>query len=117
MAPDAVVGIQCSSPLVSPESYWCVVNTLEQSGFHVRPFHATVPTFGVWGFALAALGELPSEPQLAPTVSPHLRFLNQRVLDDLFIMPRDINRVETEINRLNNQVLVRYHDREWGRWE
>ncbi len=117
MASGAVVAIQCSSPLVSPKSYWCVVNTLEQSGFHVRPFHAAVPTFGVWGFALATLEELPSRPQLAPNVSQQLRFLNQRVLDDLFILPRDINRVETEVNRLNNQVLVRYYDDDWGRWE
>lgn len=117
MAPRAVVTIQCSSPLVSPKSYWCVINTLEQSGFRVRPFQATVPAFGVWGFALAAVDALPPNPQLAPQVSQQLRFLDQSVLDDLFIMPKDMNHVETEINRLNNQVLVRYYDREWSRWQ
>jgi spermidine synthase len=117
MAPGAAVSIQCSSPLVSPESYWCVINTLEQSGFRVRPFQATVPTFGVWGFALAAIENLPPNPQLAPYVGEQLRFLDQNVLDDLFMMPRDMRRVETEVNRLNNQVLVRYYDREWSRWQ
>ena len=117
LAPQGVVTIQCSSPLVSPKSYWCVINTLEQSGFRVRPFQATVPTFGVWGFALAAVDDLPPIPQLSPQVSQQLRFLDQTVLDGLFIMPKDISPVETEINRLNNQVLVRYYDREWSRWQ
>ena len=38
---------------VRPASYWCIVRTLEAAGFAVRPYHAAVPSFGVWGFALA----------------------------------------------------------------
>ena len=113
----AAVNIQCSSPLVSPESYWCVVTTMEHAGFHVRPFHATVPTFGIWGFALSSPTAVPSVPALDPKVGTQLRYLNQDVLQSLFVAPQDVQRVPTEVNRLNNQILVRYYDQEWSRWQ
>ena len=48
------VGIQCTSPLVAPRSFWCIIGTMEQAGFAVRPYRVSVPTFGVWGFGLAS---------------------------------------------------------------
>ncbi|MCP4511508.1 MAG: hypothetical protein GY826_34490 [Fuerstiella sp.] len=112
-----MLNIQCSSPLVSPESYWCVVTTLEDCGFEVQPFHATVPTFGVWGFALASATPLSKPLNLPVSVAAELRFLDQNVMDHLFVTPRDLQRVDTEVNRLNNQVLVHYYEREWSRWQ
>jgi spermidine synthase len=31
-------------------------------------------------------------------------------------MSRDLAPVEVEINRLDNQALVRYYEAEWDRW-
>ncbi len=31
----------------------------------------------------------------------------------MFELPSDIRRVDTEVNRLDNQILVRYYDEEW----
>ena len=45
----APVAIQCTSPLVAPRSYCCVLRTMDAAGFAVRPYHAPVPSFGVWG--------------------------------------------------------------------
>jgi spermidine synthase len=39
-----------------------------------------------------------------------LRFLNDRTLQALFDMPADMGPVEVEINRLDNQALVRYYE-------
>ena len=41
------------------------------------------------------------------------RFLNDRVMQSMFVFPNDLAPVETEINRLDNQILVRYYDNEW----
>src|SRR5205807_9171625 len=49
LAPDAAVGIQCTSPLFARTSFWCIVKTVEAAGFAVRPYHVAVPSFGVWG--------------------------------------------------------------------
>ncbi len=41
------------------------------------------------------------------------RFLTPETTPGLFLFPRDMTRVEAEVNRLNNQVLVRYFEQEW----
>ncbi len=117
IAPGGAVAVQCTSPLVAPQAYWCIIGTLEAAGFAVHPYHVTVPAFGVWGFALAT-----PQPASVPTgipaeVAPHLRFLDREALAALFQMPIDLRRVETEVNRLDNQVLVRYYDAEWRKWD
>ena len=49
------------------------------------------------------------------TLPPSLRFVNEEVLAQLPKFPPDMSRVETEINRLNNQALVRYFEEEWAK--
>ena len=113
LAPEAAVAVQCTSPLSARTSYWCIIRTLEAAGFHVRPYQATVPSFGVWGFALAR-----GQPFLPPERVPEgLRFLDSANLAALFSFSPDISSVPAEINRLDNQVLVRYYEAEWGRLE
>lgn len=113
----AMISIQCTSPLVAPKSYWCIVNTLEAIGFHVRPYHASVPTFGEWGYVLASLAPIPERLTLSEDLQGQNRFLNNSVLNSLFEFPPDLAKVPAEINQLNNQALVRYYDEEWGRWK
>lgn len=114
LAADAVISVQCTSPLVAPRSYWCIVKTLESVGFHARPYHAAVPTFGEWGFVLASTAPLPETLSLSCDIVGPSRFLTDRVLNSLFDLPPDLARVEAEVNQLNNQVLVHYYDQEWG---
>lgn len=113
LADDGRIGIQCTSPLIAPRSYWCILNTMQDAGFHVQPYHASVPTFGIWGFALAGKQPLTSEPALAENLTGPLRFLNSRTMSDLFSTPNDLTRHDSEVNRLNNQALVQYYDQEW----
>jgi len=114
--PDAGIGIQCTSPLVAPRSYWCILETLRSCGFDVRPYHAAVPTFGVWGFALAqrdgADGDLGRTLHL-PADLPGLQFLTNATLNGLFELPADQQPLPSPVNRLNDQVLVRLYDQEW----
>jgi spermidine synthase len=97
---------------VAPQSYWCIIRTLEAAGFIVKPFHASVPSFGVWGYALASLDDIALDAGRLPSES-QLRFLNQTNLVNLFALPQDIRPLNPEINRLDNQSLVRYYDKEW----
>ena len=117
LQPEALVSIQCTSPLVAPQSYWCIVGTLEAAGFHVRPYHAAVPSFGEWGYVLAAIGPVPERLTLSPDVEGQLRFLTNDILNSLFELPPDLKRIDADINQLNSQALVRYYDQEWGSWK
>lgn len=54
---------------------------------------------------------------VAPSSLPDgLRFLTPEVLRQMFSFPPDMQRQATDVNRLDNQVLVRYFDTEWGRY-
>jgi spermidine synthase len=110
--PEGVAAVQSTSPLMARRSYWCINRTMEAAGFHVLPYHALVPSFGEWGFALATRA-----PARAPaTVIAGLRYLDAPTLASLFVMGPDMARVETEVNRLDNQALVRYYEEEWRQW-
>jgi spermidine synthase len=101
--------VQSTSPLFARQSFWCVVETLQQAGLRTYPYHAYVPSFGEWGFALAAHREY-SPPDHLPD---GLRFLNTRTLAQMFEFPNDMGPVKVEPNRLNDQALVRYYEHEW----
>jgi len=113
LSSSGAVGIQCTSPLFARASYWCIIRTLEAAGFFVRPYQAAVPSFGVWGFALAR--PTPFEPP--QRVTHKLRFLDDQTLGSLFILGADMQALPVDINRLDNQVLVRYYEADWRRWE
>jgi spermidine synthase len=110
LAPDVAIGIQCTTPLLARRSYWCIIRTMEASGFHVRPYHASVPSFGDWGFGLARLSEFEPPGRVSESVAKDLRFLTDNTLQGLFHLPPDIGAVDVEINRLDNQALVRYYE-------
>jgi spermidine synthase len=111
LASHGVLAMQSTSPLGARTSFWCIEHTMRASGLTTRPYHATVPSFGEWGYVLASEErEIPMPRQLAVE---GLQFLDDEMLPSLFTFPRDMTRVETEVNRLQNQILVHYYSREW----
>ena len=113
LAPGAPVAVQSTSPLMARSSFWCVATTLEAAGFFTRGYHVAVPSFGEWGYILARDTPFEVPTRLAPV---ELAYLNESVLPTLFVFPGDMARVPTQVNRLDNQILVSYYDREWKRW-
>jgi spermidine synthase len=115
LLPGGALVVQSSSPFLSNATFSCIVQTLESVGFVVRPYQAFVPSFGIWGFALARTEPfpIPSELPDAP-----LRFLNAAAMTALFDLPDDVRpRRSVAVNRLDNQALVGYYLDEWERWE
>jgi spermidine synthase len=102
--------VQSTSPLFARQSYWCIVETVKQTGLHTYPYHVYVPSFGEWGFVIASW-----EPYEPPTALPSgLRFLTAANTPELFHFPQDMQPVAAEVNRLNDQILVRYYEKEWS---
>lgn len=112
LAPGAGVVIQSTSPYVARRSFWTVVQTLEAAGFRTEPYHLYVPSFGEWGYVLGAVEPLPTRAALPGG----LRYLNDESLPLLAKFPPDMGRVPAEVNRLNNQVLVRTFEEEWSKY-
>ncbi len=111
LAENGTIVVQSTSPLVAPKSYWCVNKTIESCGFITHPYHAFVPSFGEWGFILAGKSQpkFPSQINKLP-----MKFLNSQTLNAMSVFPKDMEKQETEINKLNNQILVHYFEKEWS---
>ncbi|MBA2493360.1 MAG: polyamine aminopropyltransferase, partial [Acidobacteria bacterium] len=76
LKPDSAVAVQTTSPLIARKSYWCIIKTLEAAGFNVKPYQTTVPSFGIWGFALAKLEPFETPKKLPENIE--LKFLNEQ---------------------------------------
>jgi len=101
--------VQSTSPMFARRAFWSIDATLRDAGFRTHPYHLYVPSFGEWGFILAGRGGY--EP---PTALPAgLRFLTPSIVPALFDFPADMRPVPAEVNRLDDQVLVRYYDQDW----
>lgn len=113
LAPGGMAVIQSTSPLVARRSFWTIATTLEAAGFETRSYHVYVPSFGEWGYTLAALRPIPA----GVTLPAGNRFLTADTADHLFDFPPDMARLPETPNRLDNQVLVRLFAEEWGPYE
>ncbi len=113
MAPHGTIGMQATSPLFSPEAYWCIVRTIQSEGYAARPYHTYVPAFGEWGFVLATVPGHPNPTPRMRAFPDGLRYLDDNALAASFSFPRDMVRPDGPINRLDNQVLVRLYALDW----
>lgn len=111
LAPKGRIVVQSTSPYFAPNAYWSVVATLEAAGLHTAPYHVYVPSFGEWGFVLAARENRFPIPQ---AYSVPTRFLNAETTAAMFHFPPDMARRKVEPNYLNNQILVSYFERDWS---
>ncbi|WP_269531395.1 polyamine aminopropyltransferase [Chitinimonas sp. BJYL2] len=101
--------IQSTSPMYARQSYWTVVKTVQAVGLQTQPYHALVPSFGEWGYILAG-----RESYIPPARLPDgLRFLTPASVPPLFQFPPDMAELPAEVNRLDNQLLVRLFEQEW----
>ena len=113
LTPDAVVVVQTTSPYFAPKSFWCINKTMMEVFPQVDAYHAYVPSFGEWGFSIAMNGFKTNFNTVNRQVEG-LRFYNYQ-FDKFNYFAKDMISKDIEINRLDNQILVRYFDEEWGK--
>lgn len=113
LAKDAVIVVQTTSPFFAPKSFWCINKTLAETFPQVDAYHAYVPSFGEWGFSIA-INSFETTFNTVNRRAEKLRFYNYQ-FDQFNYFAKDMISNEVEINRLDNQILVRYFDEEWGK--
>jgi spermidine synthase len=115
LAPDGIFVTQASSPFFAPRAFACVAATLASIGLSVHPYVIDVPSFGPWGFVLAARSPIQPDRLTLPIAT---RFLTAAMLPHLFQLPGDIKLGNVEINRLAQPIIVRYQaDPRWEGYE
>lgn len=113
LSPDAVLVVQTTSPYFAPRSFWCVNKTMMEVFPQVDAYHAYVPSFGEWGFTIAMNGFQTNFNRVNRKAS-QLRFYDYQ-FDKYNTFSKDMMANDIEANRLDNQILVRYFDEEWGK--
>lgn len=112
LAADGRLVVQAGSPYFAHRSYWCIEATMRAAGLATTPYHVEVPTFGPWGFHLAASGAAPPPLTLAPGAPP-LRYLDREVLAAAAIFPIDRRRVALPPSTLMHPRIAEYARDEW----
>lgn len=109
---DGLFVTQATSPFYSTKAFWSIVNTVAAAEFeYVLPYHADVPSFGDWGFVLAAKhsNAVLSQPsQLADS-----QYLNQKLLGAMQIFASDQMYAQAKVNRLDQPALLDYYLEGW----
>jgi spermidine synthase len=114
LAPGGRLVVQAGSPYFAPEAFWCIDATVAATGLATTTYHVDVPSFGDWGFVLAARGAAPV-PSVDPAVAPELRFLDGDVLAAATVFPRDRGRAryDVEVSTLDRPRILEYEARGW----
>lgn len=111
LAPDGRMVVQAGSPYFAPKSYWCIESSIHTAGWRTTPYHASVPTFGNWGYVLAGRDAAP-RLALAPH-RPRLRFLTPTLLHTMTVFPADRPRLDMPPSTLTHPRIVDYERQEW----
>ncbi len=106
--------VQSTSPYVARKSFWCINHTMQSVGFKTMPYHNYVPSFGEWGYILALKNKTFKAPQ---NFDSSFKFITKNVFEQMLVFPKDMDSVYTEVNKLNNQVLVHYFDEDWKHYQ
>ena len=113
LSPNGVIVVQTTSPYFAPKSFWCINKTIMEVFPQVDAYHAYVPSFGEWGYTIAMNSFETNFNQVNRSVDG-LKFYNFQ-FDKFNYFSKDMISKDIEINRLDNQILVRYFDEEWGK--
>src|SRR5262249_41573413 len=106
------LAVQSTSPLMARRADRCHQPPPEGAGLPLRPPPPPGAPRRGGGYALGA-----RRPFEAPTqVMDGLRYLDARTLGSMFVLGPDMSELPADINRLNNQALVRYYEDEWRHW-
>ncbi len=110
--PTGRIVVQCGSPFFAPEAYWTCAETMEAAGWTTLPYHVDVPSFGDWGFHLAALDRQPAL-ELVPLEG--LRFLTEDVLQAARAFPLDVQRAnfDTSVSTILDPTIVEAAQGAW----
>ncbi len=114
LAHNGVLVTQATSPFFARKAFWCIADTLHAVGLHVAPYHADVPSFGDWGFVLAA-----GFPIDVSKIRLHVptRYLDNAMIPRLFEFPRDVRIASHQASTLDDPIVLGRYLEGWKDWQ
>jgi spermidine synthase len=112
-----VVVTQATSPYFSKRTFWMINHTVEEAGLVTQPYHLNVPSFGEWGFVMAASPQtLATTPHLFPVAT---RVLTDQMVPTLFIFDQDLHPAtpSAEVSTLFEPIILQAYQEDYKRWK
>ncbi|MFT6181625.1 MAG: spermidine synthase [Akkermansiaceae bacterium] len=120
LAEGGVMIQQSTSPWHAREAFLCVGRTMTAAGFSTVPLRANVPSFGDWGWWLAAAAREKSPQDLKMALKEVLdlkvptRYLNRETLSAALVFaPGSLNSTENDTTTLDDPAIFRHYLRAW----
>ena len=111
LSPDGLFVTQATSPYFATKAFWSIVKTIGAGGFkYTYPYHASVPSFGEWGFVLASNYKISTQ---VTDIKIKTQFLNEENFSTLFVFDKDIITSDVQINHLDRPILLSYYLDGW----
>ena len=109
---DGMFVTQATSPYYATKAFGSIANTIESIHFaKVIPYHADVPSFGMWGFVMASKSPL-YEPEDCKLTVP-TTYIDLSMIGPMQVFSKDLSFQEAQVNRLDNPVLLDYYLQGW----
>jgi len=100
---------QATSPWFARRAFWSIGNTLAEVYENVRPATVYVPSFGLWGFFIAAQHSL-QEPGNQVYEG---RYMNEQTMQEVLRLPADLPRLPAKVNRNYSLPVIDYYREGW----
>jgi len=110
-----IFATQATSVFHTRNAFWCIYETLKNSGFRaVEPYHIYVPSFGDWGFVMAANWDFDYK-NLPKHIST--QYLDSLQMEKMFYFEKDIANPQNLVpNRMDQPELLDYFLEDWEQW-
>ncbi|SOH93300.1 spermidine synthase [Monaibacterium marinum] len=121
LAANGLIVTQSGSPMFAREAFWSVERTLAAAANPVQPgaglrtlaYHVYVPSFGDWGFVIAAPTGIRRE---FPSLPSGLRYLTAQGWAAAQIFSPDSAPLPVQVNTIQSHALLAYYLDGWDRW-
>lgn len=112
---DGIFATQATGTFHTKQAFWCIYETIKASEFtEVIPYHTYVPSFGDWGFIMAAKHRLDIQNY---TANYPVKYLDSTLVKQMFFFEKDIaNPGNIAVNKLDSPTILNYFLEDWERW-
>ena len=112
LKPGGLFVTQSTSPYFARRAYWSIGLSIERADLHVLSYHVNVPSFGDWGFHMARKKAMKQKDM---TLQVQTRYLNDSLLQSMFVFGKDVAKIKVQANTLSSVKLYGYYQD--ARWE
>lgn len=106
MASDGIIVTQSSSPFFTRNVFWCIESTLADVFTNTLSYHASLPSFGIWGFNMARnIMEFPDRFEFDITTQA----ITDESMMASMVFTKDMDKVPAPVNSIMEPFLYQLY--------